>query len=468
MSVTPPRPPGAGYAAAFHGAHARAAQEPPEESRCDDEDDRKGVVFHVYGQLPPALRDTRPVPAGDRPAPPSSLVTAFHAGRRGGWVVGRSVAVGYTAKALVQGGLGMLDGHSRKASLAVGTLVAGVSFVGVIPGVEVAVQGLQGLSGRTFSKEAVRTLQGLCLAGAVAAIAAPVLEALASQDEGVATRGAELLANNAAQAIAAVVIECMSGPVLGHGWMPTRRVDAQGQVLSPGTVAWRAQMTGTAAWRRWAALSLPAAAVHLAAAHGGNQAMVPLARLLGAPGPGALRFGQDSYWEHVASYWAVALMVAAVEAVRYWSCVMLQAGVHAYGWQTRTEPLPPADPPAAQDVPAQGLLDRAARAVGEDGRLRMFLYGSFLDLTVAALMTGPDSALVRWLSNDSDDVETRLRWSMGLSLLANLMIASADALAPMAAHHRSRAARIEEIADEEGFPAWPVGPVTRHAVHDEG
>lgn len=393
---------------------------------------------------------------------PASMRTALEAGGRGGLVLGTSLALGFGVKALVQGGLGMVDRQHREVTIAASSVGVGLSFLGIAPGVDAAVQGLQGLAGGEFSARTVRTLQLAGKAGALAACLAPAVEALWGEDELGRTLGTVVLVNNAAQVLNALAVEYLTGPVLGRGWMATTLRDARGQALQPGTAAFARQMTGSGALPRLLALALPSVLLHAGLAAGGNALMAPLAHAMGGPAAEELRFGQSSFGEHVIANGSVGLLVAAVETLRYFGTTLLQEGAHRL-WGARLEPGAPAREPAP---PAQQAAGNRL-GLSEDACLRLFIYASFLNLTVAALVTGPQSSFVRWLTDDAQ-ADSRLAVAQWLSLAANLMIATGDALVPMAAHHRQyRPARVEEIAGDEEIPAGPVGPVTRHAVHDE-
>lgn len=431
--------------------------------------------------LPPHGADgARSAPA----APPgrwSSVCTAARTGLRNGLLIGTALAGSFAIKAGVLAGLGEVQRHHPDAFE--GLALAGLSVatgVGAWLGGRVLAQAVQALSGVTFPERATRALQVTATAGALAANLAPALLALDNRDS--AALGTALLANNAAHMVFTLSADFLVHLTLHLGGRFTDLVDAAGHAVLPGTPEFQRHFLGEGSAGRLAALVLPALLVHALSIHAANQGIAPLAHALDGPAPADSRFGQDGPTDTFTANFAVGLMVAAVEVMRRLGTDVAQATYHAMrGMGVR---LPAASVPAAVTVPpaaSAGLSDRVAgaarglghgmceglRAVGqaaghfrfhEEAQLRFLGYSTFLNLTVGALITGPNAAPVRWTTHDAG---RRVQVASALSIVANTGLVLTDVLNLLARHQRTYrpaprdgAATVELVVD----PAPGAGP----------
>ncbi|HSW17428.1 MAG TPA: hypothetical protein VLJ86_09390 [Ramlibacter sp.] len=395
--------------------------------------------------------------------PGSALALNARVALKSGAIIGASLFIAGMCKSATMAGLGELHKANPSAALGVNVGMVGLSSVMIVPGVRAFVRALEPVTGK-LPDATVHALTLVGWAGAMAAALMPGYMASRSKDSDFLVPF--ILANSAAQVVMSLAAEAMAGPVLGAHWPRVHMAKADGTKLLPGTPAYADHIFKDDGFKKVAALTLPSFLAHAGLAAGASHMVDPLSRLLCGAAPAEVPFGSDPYKQFMSTL-AVMTSVAVVEACRMSFIVGSQAFAHSF-WDVSTREDAPAPRVQASQLPmavgacaslckaVSSICSAAARIVrDDDARLRMFIFSTFLNLTVAALVIGPTTDVVKGLSTSDDDDQLKLTAFL-LSLFANAMLGVGDAAVPLA-----RRARVEEISEADFCnPVTPteIGP----------
>ncbi|MFD0666368.1 hypothetical protein ACT80S_01510 [Ramlibacter sp. MAHUQ-53] len=402
----------------------------------------------------PALAAPQPwqVP-DDPPEPPSgvpvplgrSLATVARAGVRGCLHTFGVLMVGLLAKA---GTYACSATGPRTAGVVANGLVIGASGLGMVRGVEVAVEGVRAAAQAPGRPQAVgRTCKAIGTSLALAASLVPATVALCG-DRDAQRLGAQLLAINAGRVVQGLVSDVAADLSAGMA-LPTRLAGPDGRTVAPGTLAYQhALLAGPQAPARGLAtlggMTVPALVPYALAVWGVSAHVMPrVAESLGVAEPPA--FGEGPWLDHYLSSLSVGVGIALIEGLQTLAATAIDAAVLGARGLATDEALAPPQPGAAARPESGRCLD-AVRRLTENLRdrasLRLFFNALFLDTSVALTLMAPQHL------------------APALSAVAWALIDPQRALGTLA-RHRSALAELppqsgdfltEAVADEEAAP----------------